>query len=237
MNPNTDYIAIHLQWIKKHPSYTNDCWRPSGKTGDPTNYYDLMMCHYTALLDHNTRSLVNKTAYTDLCRDMARFETYEKTIKDIQKTICQGNTGSSRKFFFVTIGFEHDLFTIPKALFCIKQILGYEWVTSAKANFEFHRVVEGQIFEHPHVHFFIGTDDKKMCKSKIIDKIFRAKSCSSIISNKNFIDVKVAEQHHMDYILLKKKDEKMPMVQLDIEWRQENNIPDFEKNWEDIQFV
>lgn len=233
MNPNTDYTATHLQWLKRHPSY----YPPYYEKYSCNNYYDQMCLHYKTLMELHPAKKVNELAYRDLLADMYHQQNYDKTIRDLQKTICQGNTGSSRKFFFVTIGFEHDLFTINKALFCIKQILGYEWVTSAKANFEFHRVVEGQIFEHPHVHFFIGTDDKKMCKSKIIGKIFRAKSCNSIVSNENFIDVKVAEQYHMDYILLKKKDEKMPMVQLDKEWRQENNIPDFEKDWENIQFV
>jgi len=88
--------------------------------------------------------------------------------------------------------------------------------------------IEGLGTPNPHCHFYIET---KECKSKVLDKLWRPKYVKEIVLQRTFIDIKQAEAQHLPYINLEKQTSKQECIKKDIEWRKQNNIPDFEKNW------
>ena len=64
-----------------------------------------------------------------------------------------------------------------------------------------------------------------------MDKLFRPKYVKDIVLARSFIDVKEAQPFHDKYINLDKQTLKQEYVEKDKEWRNKNNIPDYEKNW------
>lgn len=234
MEPNTDYVSLHLAWIDEHKTY-----RPPFFESEYKTYKEQMVVVYQNINENQSYSVLNRYAYSTLTFDIKNQRHNQNAMRNLLKTIFPTETGSSsRKFFFITIGFDHDYFRISRVMPFIKQMLGWEWIVSCKANFEYHRKVDGCVKYHPHIHFFVGVDNPRFCKQRVIDCIWRVKDVPRLLgNNKSNIDVKKAGQHHMDYILLYKVPEKMEMVELDKKWRSKNNIPDFEKNWTDIQFV
>ena len=123
---------------------------------------------------------------------------------------------------FVTIGFNHQTWNIPQCVGVIETIMSCDWITSGRAVFELHRS-NGL---HPHCHFLI---DSVLPKSKILEKIWAIKNIKKVVLNKSFIDYKIKNQSHDNYIHGNKVEEKMQYVELDRIWRDKNNIKQF---WE-----
>jgi len=209
---------LHLEWIKKHPSFVPDIpLRAQFKT-----YYDDMQDFWT----WNSKicpGAVPMMANRWLLDDIRLMDTYEARLR--AKKVELGI--SDRKLeFFCTIGFNHQTYTIAKCVDVINKILSFDWVLKCRAVFEYYR----ENGEHPHVHFLITTT---LTKSKVIEKIWATGGIKQIvlanrgIKPSTFIDVKPAERAHHKYIMLDKQEKKMSYVAKDIIWRRENSIPEF----------
>jgi len=207
-----DYKSIHLAWIKNTrnfvPKYATDYTEP---------YYDVIRQMYS----HNgaTQEFAKVMYHSDIRWWEECLAVQQQEIKAVKKDIKQ-----EPKVYFVTIGFNHQTWSIEKCTKAISKILEFDWIIKAKANFELFR----ENGEHPHCHFYISTFEPK---SKVLEKLFRPNYIQQIVLKKSFIDLKVAEDYHYKYIMLDKVVDKMGCVEKDIQWRIENDIPDYEKNW------
>jgi hypothetical protein len=210
-----DNKSAHLTWLKSAeartfvPKYPHDY--------QETSYYDIMKYIYAK------PACSQQLAEQMFLADKLHFKSTLAVIKNINK-IVEKSQPTPSQFHFVTIGFNHQEFTIDACHIAIQKILKMDWVKSAKANLEYHR----ENGTHPHVHFIIETP---YLKGKIVDSIFKPKYMKKLVLKKNFIDVKTAQECHYKYINLEKQESKMSYVKQDQEWRQKNKIPDYEKNW------
>jgi hypothetical protein len=210
---DADYKSAHLAWLKTtknfSPKYAHDYREAS--------YLEVMTTLYA---DVRIPQTMAKAMFVgDKCWYLESRKIAKQIDKDIEKA-----TPTPNGYWFVTLGFNHDTWTISDCKKCIEKILGMDWIIQGKANFELFR----QNGEHPHAHFLIETKEPK---SRILEKLFRPLYTKKVVFKKNFIDVKTATPVHHDYINLIKQESKMPFVARDIGWRNENNIPDYEKNW------
>jgi len=208
-----DYKLSHLTWLKQT------------KTFVPQMSHIYQACTYYEAIEYTygRKECTQERAKAWFLADKLWFKQSLAVIKEIDK-IVEKSQPTPSQFHFVTIGFNHQEFTIDACHIAIQKILKMDWVISAKANLEYFRE-NGQ---HPHVHFIIETPYKK---GKIVDSIFKSKYMKKLVLKKNFIDVKPALECHFKYINLEKQEAKMVYVILDQEWRQKNQIPDYEKNW------
>lgn len=211
-----DFKNAHIAWLKSCkdfvPKYPADYSIP---------YIDVMTALYGG---HATGNYIPESmAEAMFIADKAWYKKSKKIAREIDKKV-ESLEPTPNGWWFVTIGFNHDTWTIKDCCKCIEKILAMDWIISGKANFELFR----ENGEHPHCHFVIETKEPK---SRIIDKMFRPLYTKKVVFKKNFIEAEPALEHHQKYIRLDKKSEKMPMVDKDKEWRKKNNIPDYEKNW------
>jgi len=208
----TDYKSAHLAWINSTKSFT-----PKYLHDYTSPYVEIMKFIYAK------ECCSQEYARKLFIADKVWFKECHSVSKDLDKAVCDLIPAKSN-YYFVTIGFNHQTWTISECVKSIHKILAMEWIISGKANFELYRT-NG---EHPHCHFVIETLEPK---SRILEKLFRPQYMKKIILSKNFIDVKPMENYHHKYIMLDKVSDKMFCVEKDIQWRKENNIPDFEKNY------
>lgn len=202
-----DYKNQYLQWIRNNPTFV-----PKGGLPRECSYLELM----TDIMQcKNCTEEVAKMFYdTDRkwkreCADLIR-ETERADNKKINK--------SSQ--FFITIGFNHQTWDIPKCVKVIEKILTFDWIKEGEAVFELYRT-NG---EHPHVHFLVDITDG-LTKSKIVEKLWACAGIKKVVLKKSFIDVKVAQEYHEKYIKGDKIPEKVECCDRDREWRKKNGIP------------
>lgn len=217
---NMDYVTAHLEWLDNHKSYC-----PAWCDKHDTRHSVL---EQVEMWYQNVRSLrpdmLQDLAKYNYIRDVQRMENMVTNLTNIHNEIKRLASVKQGKEYFVTLGFNHQTFTISKALMVMEKIKSFDWVHSCRAVLENFRE-NGQ---HPHTHFYIKTD---LPKSKVLEKLWATSGIKTIILKKSFIDIKPAEECHKKYIMLEKKDIKMSYVSQDEEWRKENNIPILEKNW------
>lgn len=209
-----DWKNAHLSWIAQ---YKNFVPKFSYDYRNDIPYIQIMKEVY------GNKHCTQKMAYQFYMADKAwykhQFELSKCMDKEIEKLEPTPNG-----MWFVTIGFNHQTWSVSQCCRAIEKLLAMEWIISAKANFEMFRE-NGQ---HPHCHFVIETKEPK---SRILEKFFRPQYVKNVVLNRNFIDVKKCEPFHLKYILLEKQSDKMIYVEQDKMWRQQNGIPDYEKNW------
>lgn len=215
-----DYVSAHLQWIQNNPRFVPK-EQPYFKEG--YSYYDMMKQLYENQKDLSF--IQNYAKVTWQCDIIWHKRSYLLT-QEMNKMVDKLEPQPSG-MWFVTIGFNHQTWSVSECCKVIEKILGMEWIISAKANFELYR----ENGEHPHCHFVIKTKEPK---SRILDKLFRPQYVKKVILSKNFIDIKPMMEYHLKYINLEKQSDKDIYVNKDREWRKQNNIPDYEKNWVDI---
>lgn len=197
---NLDFKSIHLNWLSTHKDF-----KPRHSEDWDVPYYEIMKFTY---------SQTNATQeYAQRCfvEDM----TWHKQVQTVINEYLTAKTSSVRHF--ITIGLNHQTWSIPLGIKLIETILHFDWVESGKAVFELHR--ENGI--HPHIHFLI---DSKLPKSKILEKIWATKGIKKIVLQKSFIDYKPAMPYHEKYIVGDKTEDKIIYVNKDSVWRVENNI-------------
>jgi len=210
----TDYKSAHLAWINSTRTFTPQ---------NVSDYrYDISYLEIMTSL-YSQSNVSQEFAKACFVSDKAWFRRTATISKEIDNAVTKlVPTPDGR--WFVTIGFNHQTWSIDKCHKAILKILGMDWILKAKANFEMFR----ENGEHPHVHFLLETKEPK---SRILDKLFRPNYIKELVLKKSFIDIKPAEKYHDDYINLVKMEQKQKYIEMDVIWRLKNNIPDYEKNW------
>lgn len=215
----TKFRDAHILWAKNHKDFVQQIHMSSHSE---ISYIDVLHQMYYGIInqpDYMAKDLESLAKY-QLEKDMARFA-------DAQVAIAQILLPQSEKpDWFVTLGFNHQTWSVDKCKEVIQKVLNLPFIQEAQAVFELYRE-NGQ---HPHCHFYIVTNNK-IPKSKILEKIWAVAGIKKVILNKNFIDVKIGQPVHKGYVRGKKQDYKLQYVEKDMDWRKENNIPDlFEKH-------
>jgi len=208
-----DYKSLHLHWITNNPKF-----QPAGLVFDD---YHLIM--QTLYLKPNVTQSIAKMFFES---DRRKLLKNNEAINELKREDIKYLNLKSDKLF-ITIGFNHQTWSIPSCVKVIENIINLDWIKNATARFELFR----ENGEHPHCHFLIETTNQ-MPKSKVLEKIWAAKGIKKVVMKKSFIDFKVAGDHHVDYLAGKKTPEKMQYVAKDMEWRSNNNIPDLFKKIE-----
>jgi len=213
-----DFISAHLSWVKRNPSFSPKY----AQDIEPGRSYYQSLCdlYCPATTGNQVPQIIAKMMYKS-------DREWAENSKVIDNLVCKEIIYEKKLVptaYFVTIGFNHQTWSVDKCVKAISKLMDFDWVLKCKANFELYR----ENGEHPHCHFYIETYEPK---SKVLEKLFRPKYIQDIVLKKSFIDIKKAELYHMDYINLVKTSGKMSYVEKDIEWREKHCIPNFEKNW------
>lgn len=211
-----DWVSAHLAWINRTPSFV-----PKNAADFNGNSYFSVMSElykvqskFPGLQKYAKMTYEEDVLWSDECIKI--HECVLKSKYDLKKT---------EPFkYFMTIGFNHQTWTIPKCVKAINNIIDLEWVIRVKANFELYR----ENGEHPHCHFYFTSF---RTKKDILERLSRPKYITDVVLSKNFIDIKPAALYHLDYIMLDKTSSKLSYVAKDKEWREKNDIADFQKNW------
>lgn len=221
MNVASDFISAHLAWIKSHPAYAGFDF-PSH-----LSYYELQRVTYDNLLrsyeqrpEIYTRYLPQDIAKEMFMKDLQKHKAHTIIAADLAKEL--GLVKTNNDYLFITIGFNHQTFNVPLFKKWIEKFIQLSWIDTFKGKFELYR----ENGEHPHIHMIIKTD-KIYSKSQLIQKIWKSSKIKEIVLKESFIDYKICEPRHFQYIDGNKTDSKLPFVQKDIEFRKNNNIPEF----------
>lgn len=136
----------------------------------------------------------------------------------------QGKVNDTSKWF-VTIGFDDTMFDLKKFKKWVNNFITLGWIVECEIVFERHRL-DG-IHNHCHMMFVPNLDakGKPRSKSNIIQNIYKSAGIKKLITGENFIQVQEWEEYHNKYLVGEKKEEKKHLVELDRQYREENNIP------------
>lgn len=131
---------------------------------------------------------------------------------------------------FITLNFDDSSSpTIKQIVTAATKVLEKSYFINVLMVIEKHR----QDGIHLHAHLLIKFD-KLISPTRVIDGVFALKAVQAVCREKNFIDYlgpqKKGKYHapysvYYDYVRGIKKPEKMPFVEQDRKWRDENNIP------------
>lgn len=215
-------VASHLAWVKARPNFTSRQWiRMTTGLMEPNQ-----SCSYFEMLESvYSNYIINPHAVDELAQvwyrqDVKQVEEMETVKKSISLDCLRVPPEA-----FITIGFNHQVWSIPKCMDIIQRILDNNFVVSGSAVFELHR----ENGEHPHVHFVL--EHVSMSKSKFLEKLWAVKGIKTMVLQKSFIDYKIATEVHKKYILGYKQESKQKYINKDVEWRKKNNIPElFRRN-------
>lgn len=224
-NPEFDYVSAHLAWVKKHVNFVPKQQMTTIKFGnhyfDKPTYTDFLTEMYSIEtygdddFDFDAaKSRKNKLAFINLNDDINWQKNYFDIVDSLSLT-------SKVPVAFLTISFHHGSFTIQKALQLINSLLNQSFVKDGSFAVLERYKSDGI---HPHVHVKLYFDKSKS-KSQIIQHVLRLKNAKDLIRGQNFVDFKNFEPRHDLYLEGKKTEEKMQFVNMDILWREENNIP------------
>lgn len=218
--PGVNYFALFCESEEKlnkldYQKYTvSEVWyhhkESSGKENDDRYYY----CMYSRNLVLKYRQK-NKTFSGDI-------EAMVKLNKTVEEDF---------PWAFITLNWNDSDFTIKQILTASKKIFDKPWCGPGSFFVvEKHRI-NGI---HHHTHFLIKFACDKKSPSRIIDDIYALRSVKEICRDKHFIDYLGPQKSkkgyrpfevYYDYVRGVKCEEKMPFVQLDRQWREENDIP------------
>lgn len=206
-----DYKKLHIEWLKSKKGF-----RPRGGNPLPqlySSYIDFleaMYYHTDGAYKHNS------TAYLNL-RDDYMWATKSTTILD-EVAIMFGDTPKNdNPSFFVTFNWADSNFNTSKILKGVDKLFSKSWIDNAEGVFEYYGLHDF----HPHFHCVIQVNKHKTI-GRFRDKIFESALASTLA--KNFIDIKVARDYHLEYIDGDKKIEKSECLEKDKLWRIENNL-------------
>lgn len=214
-----DFISLHIQWVKNHPSFIPKGCRDYSKDDNAhgKTYVDTLIQLYRN--EGNKNNPPQWMAEALFKGDLKWFEESKRAEAMLIKSIGQVNPTK----WFITFNFNHQTFDVDKAVTYIKYVISKtDFIVSAKCKFEMFRT-NG---EHPHCHC-IMVFDSTMAKSTIAKIFWNRAGGKKLILKSNFIDVLPYEDRHDQYINGIKHISKMDCVNKDIVWRKNSNIPEF----------
>lgn len=204
-----DYKSLHLTFLARNRNFI------------PKEHYLYSALPYTDIMEQIYRRKDCSQAMAKIFYE-SDLEWNRQSVIDITESIKVIHKPDKLSPVFVTIGFNHQTWSIPGCVKVIQKICSFDWILSIRAVFELHR--DNGL--HPHVHMLI-TPNVPLPKSKMIEKIWATAGIKKVCLKKSFIDYKVAAEYHHKYILGDKQESKMKYVLEDIKWRDQNAIPQF----------
>lgn len=210
-----DYKRLHLDWIKANPRF-----KPKVSMLDRyTTYLEQMEAMYystDAVLKHNF------TAYLYLRDDYKWKTSGAKDVNDRVAVMFGGKIEQKEPTFFVTFNFDNSKWNAIKALSACNKLLEKTWITSAYGVFEYH----GNTQNHPHLMMKLVVN-KYGKLGKLKDKLKETSLCTQLMNGINFLDIKIYQPYHDDYMQLDKALEKNQQIENDKVWRLEQGLPEF----------
>lgn len=203
-----NYKQIHLNWIKANPRFL-----PKLGLLDKTlykSYYEEMLHRY------NMSIRFNETAFMFL-RDDYEFSKVKTNINSEVACMFGDVPENKNPTFFVTFNWSEGNFNKVKIFDGLQKLFRKSWVDNARGVFEFY----GLKSNHPHFMCLIQVNKHKTI-GRFRDKIFQSAIAQTL--GKNFIDIKVAQSYHQDYLDLDKSPEKQECLEKDKIWRIDNGI-------------
>jgi len=221
-DPTEDYISEHLAWLSgMNASFRSHEYQHS-------THSEVMRLMYEHLKRNDLITNARKQ-WIALCYFWDDKYVYKKS-GDVSMDIDEKMLIKDVEVYwgFVTIGFNEQTLTIPKILRVCDRIAHHRYVKHCLYVIEKHR--ENGV--HHHAHMLI-TFKEKYASSIIIQDFYKVAGMREIVTNKAFIDVKspykkkcICQPYALydQYIRGHKKEEKMKYVEMDRQWRNENNI-------------
>lgn len=209
-NLKLNYKEIHLEWIKRNPSF-----RPKGGLPPNVTYFNYMNDMYRDTIKQQ------KTAYIYLRDDYKHLKSRNIDVNHYVAAMFGDKPDETQNSFFVTFNFDPKLFNPIRAIADVRRLFDKSWVDQAYGVFEFHT----ENGNHPHFMMKL-TVNKYNKKGKLLDKMAES-TLAKMTSGKNFIDVKPFLPCHQDYLELDKDPSKKEYLEKDIIWRKENNLPEY----------
>lgn len=130
----------------------------------------------------------------------------------------EANVQSDRWFVTVSVRDDSNIVNLWKR---VEKFIGMMKCIYVIANMDQSGIDE---YKHPHVHFYVEYP-KVLYKSKVI-QVF-ANAFTDYIGGVNFVDARIAGEHHIRYCKGEKVDDKMEIVDKSRSYRQKNNIPEY----------
>lgn len=209
-DPNTDYVTLHLDWVKKHKSF-----KPKGGLPIAPGEHKSKFNTYLEYLEYMYRECYkqHKTAYTLLKMDTEFF----KVDEDIDDKVAAVLGEVPTEKYFVTFNYNDDNFDLGKIMPALKRLFKKTYIIQAEAVFEYH----GKNNNHPHIHciFEIKGPDRTPGRFK---KTLKTTQLYSLLNADNFLDIKKYDANrHEDYLEGNKRGSKLLNVEKDKAWRDE----------------
>lgn len=212
----------YLTWIKRYKKYAEGnygcCWSPM--TSPQTWLANTEVSYYEII-----ENIINHPATSD---EYVKYlweqdDKYIRNMQNIIKLQTEGEIASDPKKCFITLTFDQNKATPDKVLKFLYQLRDKtKWINGMTAVIENHKSTGILLHAHLILEF-----KERITKSKVIEKLWSLKGLREIMGASNYIDYKVYRViEHEKYVRGDKKEEKMPYVMLDREWREANHIPD-----------
>ena len=132
--------------------------------------------------------------------------------------------GAYANTWFITINCKPDMRDVKLIVSVIDNLMQCDWIKAATWIYE-NYTEDGQ---HIHIHAKIEIKQKTP-KSIIVQKICKTKGMAKLLSinqgrSSTYVDVKSYEHHHNDYIDLFKTPAKAKYLDMDAQFRKDNNL-------------
>jgi hypothetical protein len=222
-NSEIDYKNLHLEFIKANPRFRPKC----GLLDRYQSYLEQMQAMYYG---NDATIKLNTTAFLYLRDD---YKWKKSGMKDINEKIALmfgDNPEQKDPVFFITFNFDNSKWDANKAINAVNKLFEKSWITSAYGVFEYY----GSQQNHPHLMMKLVVN-KYGKLGKLKDKLKETSLCTQLMSGINFLDIKLFQSYHNDYMQLDKSLEKKEQLDKDIVWRKVQGLPEFvEKKVENI---
>lgn len=218
MDPTVDYRQLHLEWIREHPHYRPKDTPTSVLSLYKTYFDEMYGCYYGKDAVFKT----NECGYTLLRDDVKAFNKPKYEVTNKVNQMFGISSPITEPTFFITINFDEKKFNSLTVLQAVNKLFEKEWITKAYGVFEYH----GKEDNHPHLHFQLQVN-KYGKLGKIKDKLKATTLVTKFTGGINFVDIKLYQNYHTDYLALDKRPEKTEQLEKDIKWRETMGLPDF----------
>jgi len=183
---------------------------------------------YKIPLNKKGQSVIENLYYSEIYSLTKYEKKIDVVMADIKK--ARATLTSDENWAFITVGWNEQEVTPKQMLRASENIASLKYFNSVKFVLEKHR--ENGI--HHHTHFLVKYTEK-LYTSKLVDWIFQTRGVRTICLKKNFVYIQgplnkknpyQPLEVYEDYIIGKKKEEKLKYVELDKKWRKSNGFLD-----------
>lgn len=208
-----DYKKLHIEWLRSKKGF-----RPRGGNPMPLLYNSYLDYMYAMYYSTDATYKRNETAFL-LLKDDYKWSKNSTGVVDEVASMFGDKPQNDNPEYFVTFNWSPDgsNFDVEHCKKGVERLFNKSWVDNARGIFEYH----GLTNNHPHFMCIIQVNKYK----KIYDlkkKLFESSLAKGLAQN--YIDIKVKNSYHDDYMELDKSPKKAESLEKDKLWRSENNL-------------